>query len=315
MRAHGLSLCILLVASVASAERLAVLPVSGLNVHEGTLAAAQDVLKGELQKTGRFQVTLVPGVGRQELEPEAAVELTRQHAAELGVVLQVTRLGTAARLRMTAYHAGTGQVVWIDELSAASPDDMPAVLARLAQGFATGQRAVDNADIETVTQKESSPLLKRRATNVFGLELGYLVPLSSPYDGGQLALPGLALFWLYDARSFLADIAVGFHTNGDEGDFWVGLGAYYPFSRGDLAPFIGGGLRYAFTRYGGYGGSGMVAVLTGGLLLGRLATVQIRGDVSYFFNLFTERYASPFVDTPDGRTRSHGIAVNLGLGF
>ncbi len=310
---------IALAASSARAEKVALLPASGVNVHEGTLEAAQDILRGELMKTGRFQIAQVPGaVTKQEASLDDAVAAARMQSAELAAVLHVTRLGNVARLRLTAYHSGNGQVVYVDELPAASPDDMPAVLARLAQGFATGKPAADNAEIDSVTEKEQTAYRKRRATNVFGLELGYLLPLNDPRDGEgeQLALPGFALFWLYDARTFLADVAVGFHTDGDEGDFWVGLGVYYPFSRKDFAPYVGGGLRYAFTQYGGDGGSGMVALISGGVLLGRLSTVQIRGEVQYFFNLFRERpeeiAEGMFIGEP---TRSHGIGVNLGIGF
>jgi hypothetical protein len=321
MRAQVVTGCVivlgcLLGATAARAERVTLLPVSGLNVHEDTLVAAQDLLKGELTKTGRYQVWVVAGeVGRHEIAPDAAVEMTRAHGGELGVVLHVTRLGNTARLRLTAYHAATGQMVWIDELAAATPDDMPPVLTRLAQGMATGRRAADSGDIETVTEKEAAAHRKRTATNVFGLQLGYLLPLRAAHEGEQLALPGLAIFWLYDARTFLADIAMGFHTDGDEGDFWIGLGAYVPFQRTDFTPYLGGGLRYAFSQYGGDGGSGMVALLSGGLLLGRLSTVQLRGELSYFFNLFAEEHQPLLGGTTTDSTRAHGITVSLGIGF
>lgn len=302
------------VTSVAWAERVALLPASGVNINEGTLEAAQDILRGELTRTGRFQVAQLPGpVGKVEASPDEAVGAARGQGADLGAVLHITRLGNVARLRLTAYAAATGQMVYTDELPAASPDDMPPVLTRLAKGMATGKSAADNADIETVTATEAGPLRKRRATSVFGVELGYQIPLTDPYEGGeQLALPGMAIFWLYDARSFLADVSVGFHTDGGDGDYFIGLGAYYPFSRGDVTPYLGGGFRYGHSEYGGEGGSGMVGLMNGGLIIGRLSTVQVRAEVGLFFNLFKE-YAS------DGRlgddTRSMGLCFNLGLGF
>lgn len=304
--------------SVASAERVALLPVSGVNVNEGTLEAAGDVLRGELMKTGKYQVAQVPGpVTKAEASPDSAMAAGRAQGAELAVVLHVTRLGNTARLRLTAY-ASNGQVVYVDELPAATPDDMPPVLARLAQGLATGKSARETADIETVTDKEGEPLRKRRATSVWGLEIGYLLPLHDPHDGEQLALPGLALFWLYDARTFLADIAVGFHTDSHEGDLWVGLGVYYPFSRSDFSPYVGGGLRYAHAEYGGGGASGIVALASVGVLLGRLSSVQIRGELSYFVNMFTEQ--PQYLDSANtvqagSAAHSNGVAINLGIGF
>src|SRR5262249_14408193 len=132
-----------------------------------------------------------------------------------------------------------------------------------------------------------------------------------------LSLPGMALFWLYDARSFLADISVGFHSNGDHGDYDVALGAYYPFARTDFSPYFGGGLRYAHSQYGGTGASGIALQAPLGVLLGRLSGVQIRGERGYFVNLYAEPVKSGATLTAPSSdsVHSHGMMLSLGIGF
>jgi hypothetical protein len=294
--------------TAAHAERIALLPVTGVNVHEGYLQATQDLVRGHLEEAG-YQVVPIPGPnGSSEIDPGTAVGLAQQVQARYAVVVHITRLGNSAKVKLTAYDAATAQVAYRGQLSAGSPDDMDAVSERLAKGMATGQPPADTGEIDTVTEKESDPLLKRTATNVFGVRIGVVTPLNRPSEGSEEGLPGLGVFWLYDVRSFLADISLDFHTKGGEGDFTVALGAYYPTSRANTTPYIGGGLRYGTADYGAGGSSGVSAYAGLGLLLGRLSTVQLRGEADFFFNLFRE-------DAAGSPTRSAGLMLSAGIGF
>jgi hypothetical protein len=295
-----------LLAGTANAERLAMLPPSGTNIHEGYLAAAQDLLRGHLLATGRYYVVALPGqAGTVETNGMDAAALARDNGADLALVLHVTRLGSSAKIRMTVYDS-SGRVVHADQLGAANPDDFDPVLKRMAVGLATGRAAKETADIETVTEKEADPLRKMEATHVFGIKLGGVTPLVE----GTNMVPGGAVFWLYDMRSFLAEIDIGFHAGNGGGDFGVGIGAYYPLSRQNTTPFIGGGLRYQTSDYGNdYDGAGLAVFGGGGVLIGRLNTVQLRADVNYFFTTYKE-------DRFDDQSRlAHGLIFDIGIGF
>ncbi|HET6611893.1 MAG TPA: hypothetical protein VFG83_07900 [Kofleriaceae bacterium] len=304
-------------AGAQTAQRAAIVPVSGINVHPAYLSAAQDIFRGHLLATGKYLVTVIPGAPTQaEPTPGAAVESARGVSADVAVVLHVTRLGSSARVRLTVYDARSGQAVHRDELEIATPDDMDPALARLAKGLASGKPASDTADIYTVTEKEGQKLNKIRATNVFGVKLGAAVPFNTIGDSDN-AIAGVAAFWLYDVRTFLAEVDVGFHSGQNDGDFYVGIGAYYPFTRTNTTPFVGGGLAYSFiSSYGQGDGSGLRAQGTFGMLIGRLSNVQLRGDISYFIDLYDQEYTeySGSVETMD-TTKAHGILLNLGIGF
>lgn len=299
-------------ASAAHAQRVALLPVSGTNLHEGYLQATQDFLRGHLEATGRFQVITVPGPPRaQEVDAGEAVTRAREVGADIAVVCHVARLGATARIRLVAYDARSGQMIHTDTMSAGSPDDIDPALARLARGLAEGKPASETADIHTVTEKEADPLLKQQATSVFGVRIGVVSPVTRAEDGSA-GLPGMGVFWLYDVRTFLADVSIDFHSKDGEGDFTVALGAYYPFSQRNTTFYAGGGLRYGTSDYGDDvdGGSGVSFFASGGVLLGRLSTVQLRGEASYFVNMFEETSADK-----NESARGSGLILSVGIGF
>lgn len=302
---------VLALPAVAGAERVVVTPASGINIHMGYLEAAQDVFRTHLIDTGRYDVVLVQAApGKYEVSASEAIRMAREAGAGLAAVVHVTRLGETARVRLTVYSAATGQAVHRDQLAAATPDDIDPVLARLARGLATGKSAKDTADIETVTQRESDPLLKVAATSTFGVKLGFVAPQNTVGDSVNF-VPGGSLFWFYDVRTFLAEIDFGFHNKDDFTDVWLGLGTYYPLDRGNVSPYLGGGLKWIASAYGGDGESGIQLFGTAGVLIGRLSTVQLRGELQYYVNTFAE---SDY-DKGDAESYSHGLIFNVGIGM
>ena len=127
------------------------------------------------------------------------------------------------------------------------------------------------------------------------------------------AAPGLGISWLYDARAYLAELFADFHTSpsSELHSFDIGLGLYYPLSRRNWTPYVGGGAAYAIQSFSEDGSAnGLRLHGAAGVLLGRLSTVQLRGELGYFINAFTERASST------GQTAlSHGPELLLSLGF
>jgi hypothetical protein len=317
--------------AVASAQpqvKLGLLPMSGTNVHPGYLEAGRDILKDHLMGTGRFQVIAIAGeAGNVELNGDQAVARGREVGADLAVVAHLTRLSGTGRVRLVAYRVLDGSIAHADSLSiSGGPDDLDPALKRLAVALATGRPASQTADIESVTQKEADPLLKQEANKIFGLRLSSLVATNRPGDLDPQLFPGIGVFWMYDARSFLGEVSIDLHLrNGDDasgGGFAVGIGGYYPFSRENFTPYLGGALSYAFVNdFGGSGATGIRVLPTVGFLFGRLSTVQIRGELGYFFNTFGEREGErfvsgqPIVPVSSSKHFAHGPHFALGLGF
>jgi hypothetical protein len=306
--------------SWAGPRVVALLPPSGDNVAPEILRASRDILKDHLQRTGAYTV-VEPSGAPTAAEPTAA-EAAKQAAAlgaEQALVLRLIHFGSSARVRLTAYAAGSGQVVYWDSMViSGGPDELDTVLQRLAHAMLIGKPVRDSAEIDTVTDKETNNLTRRTANKSFGIHLFTYLPFNTP-AGSMTALPGGGLFWLYDARSWMADIAVDVGAGNDHGSYAASIGGYYPLLREDFAPYIGGVVRWAYMSLGGQGASGIVLQPTAGVLLGRLSSVQLRAEVGYFINTFGERENYPMniqtVGAEPPKHFSHGFLLNVGLGF
>jgi len=324
---------VLLVASslssaVLAAERVAVFPVSGSNVHPAYEQAAQELFKDYLAETGKYAVVDVPAnAGPAPTDATQAVEAGRVAGADLVMLVRLAHLQSNFRVRLTVYQVSTKAMIHADSLaSTGGPDQLDPVVARLVKAFANGERAGSNAEIDTVTQKEAEPYTKQVATKTFGLRLGAILPFNRA-RGSLAAGPGLGIFWLYDAREYMAEAFVDFAstTSSSATDkveaFDVGLGLYRPFSRKNVVPYAGGGVAYSVTNFGGAGANGLRLHGAFGILVGRLSTVQLRGELGYFVNAYQESAYSSY-DVQTGMTTnsnskhlSHGPMLMVGIGF
>lgn len=320
----------------ARMQTVAVLPPTGDNIAPELLRAARDILKDHLERAGTYGVIeppvpppppppagtppgMVPAWSEEPTATEAA-RLGSSVGAELSLVLRLTHFGNSARLRLTAYSTGSAQVVYWDSiLIAGGPDELDAAIQRLVHGMQTGKPVRDSAELETVTDKEMMRLNRREANRSFGLRLTELLPFNSAGQDFQSLTAG-GLFWLYDARSWMADVAVDI-GGGARGRFFIdaALGAYYPFLREDFTPYLGAQIRWAEMTLGGAGASGLVLQPTLGILLGRLSSVQIRAEVGYFINTFGEQESVPLTySQPANLSPAHysqGFVFSAGIGF
>jgi len=303
--------------SWAAPRVVALLPPSGDNVAPELLRASRDILKDHLQRTGAY--TVVEPAGAPTAEEPTAAEAAKQATAlgaEQALVFRLIHFGTSARVRLTAYAAGTGQVVYWDSMViSGGPDELDTVIQRLVHAMQIGKPVRDSAEIDTVTEKETNNLARRTANKSFGLHLFTYLPFNTA-GGSMTALPGGGLFWLYDARSWMADIAVDLGVADGHGSYAASIGGYYPLLREDFTPYIGGVVRWAYMNLGGQGASGIVLQPTVGVLLGRASSVQLRAEVGYFINTFGEREEVTFASTSQPpKHYSNGFLLDVGLGF
>jgi len=304
-------------ASAATQHTVVVLPPSGDNVAPEVLQAAGELLKDHLMSTGAYQAVTPPSLppGGMEASPAAAAKLAAELGAEQAVALRITHFGSSARVRINAYAAGTGQLVYWDSLViSGGPEELDVVIQRLVHAMLTGKPVRDAAEIDTVTDKEGQQLKRRAANKAFGLHLFTLLPFNSA-DGQFTAIPGGGIFWLYDARSWMADIALDLGGREDHAFYDIAIGAYYPFLREDFTPYLGGVVRLAAMQLGGDGAGGFSLQPTLGILLGRLSSVHLRAELGYFINTFGERETTTVDNPAPAKHYGHSASLNIGLGF
>jgi hypothetical protein len=314
--------------ALLAAERVVVFPVPGGNVHPAYQQSAQELFKDYLTETGKYSVVDVPvAPGAEPADATQAVEAGRAAGADLVMLVRLSHLQSSFRVRLTVYQVATKAMVHADSLgSTGGPDELDPVVSRLVKAFAKGERAGSNAEIDSVTQKESDPYLKEVATKTFGLRLGAILPFNRA-RGNVGAGPGLGLFWMYDARDYMAEAFIDFVSSSASSDadkvqaFDVGLGLYHPFGRKNVVPYAGGGVAYSVTNFGGAGANGLRFHGAFGVLFGRLSTVQLRGELGYFVNAYQEAAYSSYdlttgvSDTSNSKHLSHGPMLTVGIGF
>ena len=284
---------------VRATERttIVLLPATGSNVEAPQLAAAGDVLRAHLESTGEFAVVRSgPPTTAAEPAPAEAAAAARAAGAALAVTVHVSRLGAVAVARVAAF-TPEGAVVHTDELGALGPDDLDPALARLAEGIARGERARELATIDTVTAREEAPLPKMTAWAAAGLRVGSLFPVRRPDPAARSgAASGIGLVFAYDARDWIADASVEGYTSNL--DAWrpdpdralaLALGVYRPFSKGNVAPYVGVGAAYTVGRFAWASGQGLQPRAAIGILVGRLSSAAVRLEAGWFLNAFPVR--------------------------
>jgi hypothetical protein len=119
-----------------SMEKLALLPVTGTNVHPGYLEAARDIMKDHLLQTGRYNVISVAGEsGSVEASVDQALARGRDAGADLAVVIHLARLSGTGRVRLIAYRVSSGALAHADSIGISGG---PTTWIRRSSGWRSG---------------------------------------------------------------------------------------------------------------------------------------------------------------------------------
>jgi hypothetical protein len=143
-----------------------------------------------------------------------------------------------------------------------------------------------------------------------GARLGGVVAVGSAADDA-LTAGGASLYGLFDGREFLADVNFDVYVGDRARLIALGIGAYYPFAPANVTPYVGGGLKVGWSRFGGDGTFGIIPFGAFGVLIGREGYIQIRAELAWFVALNGEERS----DRPGTNAHATGPLMTLGLGF
>jgi hypothetical protein len=121
------------------------------------------------------------------------------------------------------------------------------------------------------------------------VRLGGAWLLDRPGTGDPGVLTTLGMFWLYDGSAVLADVSLEGGAGSGDGLLAVGLGAYLPLSRGNVAPYLGAGAAFQAIHAHGGNGAGLAYRAAAGVLFNRLSALQLRVEGGYQVDGFTVR--------------------------
>jgi hypothetical protein len=151
---------------------------------------------------------------------------------------------------------------------------------------------------------------RERVEPSFGVRLGAVSAFTSAASGTPNAA-GTGGYVMFDIPGLLADVSADLFFGEDRARLvQAGFGAYFPFGPGETTPYLGGGLKLGWSRFGGDGAFGLHPFASIGLLIGRSWSPHIRADLSYFVSTGTESRGPGFSER-----RASGPIATFGIGF
>jgi len=154
-----------------------------------------------------------------------------------------------------------------------------------------------------------APEARYAAPLSLGVRLGY-VAATSAAGGGTPSAVGGGLYGLFDLRNVLADVTLDAFGGSGAALVAGGLGVYWAVRPDNVTPYLGGGARLGYARFGGDGATGLMLHVAAGLLASRQWSPQVRVELAWFFDTMGER--------PKGGGPAHfasGPMATIGLGF
>ena len=313
-KVYLVTVILLAAAATARAETVALLPAQGINVDDGTLAAARDMLQGDLVRGGRT-VVLVGDPAAPGISPDEALRAGQHVKADFAAVLHLTRLGASTRARLIAYRVPSGETTYAGDLTATSTDDLAGVLDRLALGFGSNMSPAKTAALGNLTEAEAAPPVVHSVRMRAGASVLGLAALNRPAGSRSAAAGGVSAFLYFDAEFLLWDASLDLLGHDGNLLFDAGVGVYYPLSATTVSPYVGGALRWSAATFGGAGASGISPEATLGLIVGRTSSSQLRVQMSYFFDLFAEQPSATTTTTAPGGSGTYVNGIIFSLGF
>lgn len=333
-----------LTAIVGAQEQTIVFDFDAIGIDEQTNAAATQILRNELEATGKF--TVIP---KREME----AKLTEQGitdfscheidcasnygftvGAEKVILGSLTKLGEGYTVEVRLVDVIKKEVVFTDRFSATSLDDLRLTLGKLAKALAAQEKIESETTRFAITEEETKEPRRKKAYVTGGVSLGGSFPTGDSYsDVGFLFAMGIPI--RIEAGRYVLDNTVGFSVASIDADSSIGevdrkalivltwdMGLRYIFKReADFSPFVGGGLGVYFIqesrieedRYG----NNKNTYIRGDQALALHAVAGVYAFQSYNVHVsFELKYSVAFTDAflesiTDGNSHQIGLAVSI----
>jgi hypothetical protein len=236
-----LALVFLLAAPATARAHWAVLPFQS-NVDDARVGETfRELLAEELQREGTPVQLVDAAICRDAL---CARQVGEQVKADVAIYGSLRQLGSNVIVMATAVNVKDGSVRSSSSMTAEKVEELDKVAARMGRAIELGTTADSTVALGTVTQHEIPAPDRRKGSRGAALRFAMEGPLDAHADRQFGMLLGLG-YW-FEASDFALEprIAYAFDVDPGPGSWFevpMELGAYYVFSRSDLAPLLGGG--------------------------------------------------------------------------
>ena len=309
------------------AEVLVAPRVHAVGVERGTADSFEVLLVRQIEE--RFQGRLLraddAARARPCVDPVCAGRRARRTGADGALLAELARLGDEYIATLRGVDRA-GRIVWSEERTARSVEDLGWAAAALAAAHFGGEVGADSTSQDVSEPAVAEPAGPRRGWSSQGPRVGTIGPLGDSYAGAG-GLTSFAYIWRRQTPSFNVEVipALGVAWGGDVGsdggwardwsllDLFV---AWTPYP-GDISPYFGGGLGLhaveleragdgtSFTGTRKEGETGLTFSFGLGLLLFRTYDFQLALDLRY------QHFLHDFETLGGGGARGLGFSFGI----
>jgi hypothetical protein len=297
-----LLVAVLLAPAPARAETVLVLPASGEGVSSAIIASARALFVTALaRQEPRLRVIDMDRPPTSATPPATvAIALGEQQGADAVISFDLRRVSPTTNLSVIALAVPAGEKLFAsDERTTAGPEVLPAM--------------VHTAVMKLVgTRRVAGPAQQAQRVLFLGARAGARAPFQTAGDTA-FALPGAGLSVIARAARVSGEIGFDHVENDHATSTRFGVGVALPFDpQGDGGAYLGAGLHWQWSRFGGQGAGGFVVTPSLGWSWHRTQTLGLRIEGGLFYNLYSERSVDRLIPGAAEPHRSYGLELWMG---
>jgi hypothetical protein len=277
-----------------------------VGVDEDIVEATMMLFKGSLNEEGKYNPVYADNslAGIECYEPDCAARIGRLEGYGKAIVGSLTQLGFKIIVRVQLVDTESGDVIFTEQGTADTEEDLDMVLARLAKSVTSEKKFEETAEVGMITENETLDEKRRESYSSKGLRVGFIWPIDDSFGNMVDRLIAVDFAYQYELPDFFLMGRSGLRWGDGALDVCfldAKIGRY--LNRGDFTPFINGGLGVHYIRGKGLikrehhegdyytevtwedGSYGLVLLGGAGFTAFRTYDFQFQIDVDYFIML------------------------------
>jgi hypothetical protein len=301
---RALLLALWLAAVPARAEMVLVLPASGAGVSSAIISSARALFVTTLaQREPRLRVLDMDRPPTPEMAAApVAIALGQERRADAIIMVDLRRVPPTTTLSVTVLSVPAGEKLFTgSESTTAGPEVVPAMVQVAVGKLLATSRVAAGRD------GQSAP-----RTIFLGARAGARAPFETAGDTA-FALGGAGIFVVTQLPRLSAEIGFDHVENGRATSTRFGLGLALPFDvEADGGFYLGAGLYWQHSHFGGQGAGGFVVTPSFGWNWHRHESLGLRLEGGAFYNLYSERAVDRLIPGAAEPHRSYGVELWVG---
>ncbi|MDY0081574.1 MAG: hypothetical protein RBR74_00195 [Ignavibacteriaceae bacterium] len=243
---------VLLAASLNAQEtqirKIALLPLTSIDVDYGSMQTSESILRMELSNNENISLisrNKIISVMSDEIceDADCAIEIGEKLEVPEVLICKLNRLGEKIIVQYQLIDVKSGKTILSDRATSVSLEDLDAVMKRVAISVSRLSPFDANQEVGNIVKQESIETLRRKARYNFGVGFGYLFPTEG-YDEDHEKSFTINAYFDYEIQ----DVAAGMMLGARNG-FAINLYGNYLFSKTDICPYVGASLGFHWVAH------------------------------------------------------------------